>query len=179
MSDEFCTVVIVRVVRSGCETAFESVLNEAIPQLLKFPGHLGVLMLRPHLGGREYGAVLRFASRHNWDDFQSWSEYQSFLAKLNPFLEEVPHVNAVSGLQAWFDCSDGRQPPIWKMAVVTWIGVCMTVGVVNWVLGPLILNWGWFSTLLFANAVVVVILTWVVMPLLTRVTQGWLTRSSR
>jgi antibiotic biosynthesis monooxygenase (ABM) superfamily enzyme len=61
----------------------------------------------------------------------------------------------------------------WKMAIVTWVGVCLTVGILNVVLRPLVVGWTWWTTLLGFNAVVVAALTWVVMPVLSRMTRGW------
>ena len=56
------TVVITRTVREGSEEAFEAAVRAWISRALAFPGHLGVHMLRPPHGGREYGAVLTFRS---------------------------------------------------------------------------------------------------------------------
>ena len=60
------------------------------------------------------------------------------------------------------------------MAIVTWAGVCLTVGVLGVLLGPMMSDWSWFANLLAMNAAVVAVLTWVVMPIVTRLLHNWL-----
>jgi antibiotic biosynthesis monooxygenase (ABM) superfamily enzyme len=173
MDAEPVTIVISRVVRSGHEAAFEQKVREWIPRSIQFPGHLGALLLHPPADGQEYGAVLRFQSLEAWNAFRCLPEYRDFLREIRPHLVEDPHVNAVTGLEAWFR-SNGPVPPQWKMAIVTWVGVCLTVGVVGIVMGPFMSGWTWFAQLLIMNAVVVALLTWVVMPVITRISLSWL-----
>jgi antibiotic biosynthesis monooxygenase (ABM) superfamily enzyme len=58
--------------------------------------------------------------------------------------------------------------------VVTWIGVCFTVFVVNTFFSLFNQNWPFFVNLLVANAVIVAGLTWTVMPALAWLFQRWL-----
>jgi antibiotic biosynthesis monooxygenase (ABM) superfamily enzyme len=175
MNGESVTIVIARTVRRGCEEAFERAVREWVPRAVEFPGHQGALILQPHPGGREYGAVLRFQSLELWRAFQESPEYQSFLDKIRPYLEEPPRVDAVTGMEAWFRWSGAAlPPPRWKMALVTWVGVCLTVGVLGALLGPSMSGWSWFARLLAMNAAVVAVLTWVVMPPLTWFARVWL-----
>jgi antibiotic biosynthesis monooxygenase (ABM) superfamily enzyme len=175
MGGEAVTIVITRIVRCGCESAFEQAVREWIPRAVEFPGHQGALMLQPSVGGREYGAVLRFRSLELWREFQESLEYQEFLDRIRPYLEESPRTDELTGMETWFRLSsETLLPPRWKMAIVTWVGVCLTVGVLGVLLGPLMSNWSWFAYLLAMNAAVVAVLTWVVMPLLTRMARAWL-----
>ncbi|MDB5335386.1 MAG: hypothetical protein JWN70_1005 [Planctomycetaceae bacterium] len=175
MNDDAVTIVITRSVRPGCEAAFERAVRDWIPRAVEFPGHQGALMLQPHAAGREYGAVLRFRSLELWRAFQNSPEYQDFLDQIRPLLEVEPHVETVTGLEAWFRWTGGKPPPPrWKMAIVTWVGVCLAVGTLGLTLGPFLTGWSWFGRLLTMNAAVVASLTWIVMPPLVRVTQGWL-----
>ncbi|MDB5384885.1 MAG: hypothetical protein JWM11_531 [Planctomycetaceae bacterium] len=175
MSGDSVTIVITRIVRHGCEEAFERTVRDWIPKSVEFSGHQGALMLKPPTGGREYGAVLRFSSQRLWREFEESPEYQAFLDRIRPYLEESPRVAAVTGMEAWFRwSSETLPPPIWKMAIVTWVGVCLTVGVLGVLLGPAMSDWPWFANLLAMNTAVVAVLTWVVMPLLTWTSRSWL-----
>jgi antibiotic biosynthesis monooxygenase (ABM) superfamily enzyme len=171
------TIVITRIVRAGREAEFEEAVKAWIPVALAHPGHLGVHMLRPMPGQREYGAVLKFRSRAEWEAFREWPDYQRFLATIHPLLDEEPMVQAASGLESWFTplgTRVTRVPPRWKMALVTWLGVCIVVYLVSTFVTPLFTPWPWLLGFLAANAVVVAALTWVVMPGLNRLFHRWL-----
>src|SRR4051812_31724778 len=120
------TVVVSRVVRAGHEEAFERAVRAWIPTAVAFPGHEGVLMLRPPPGGREYGAVLRFHSPEAWEAFRDAPEYRAFLDGLRDYLEGEPRVETASGLEAWAAPGGAtlvRVPSRWEAAVLTWVGV--------------------------------------------------------
>lgn len=175
------TVIVTRVIRSGSEAAFEDALKAFIPTALAFPGHLGVHMLRPAPGGREYGAVLKFRERRDWDALLASPEYAAFLGEIEPHIEGPQKVVTLSGLESWFTplgANMTQVPPRWKMAVVTWIGVSMTVVVVNLALAWPGFDWPGWLLYLVSNALVVVALTWGVMPVLSHAFRGWLLPAS-
>jgi antibiotic biosynthesis monooxygenase (ABM) superfamily enzyme len=171
------TILITRAVRAGREAAFEEAVRAWVPTALAFPGHLGVHMLRPPSGGREYGAVLKFRSGADWDAFLASEQYRRFLADIRGHLEADPRVETVSGLEAWFTPPGtpvALAPPRWKMAVVTWVGVNLTAAALTQVVPPLTSGWPWAAAFVTFNAGVVAGLTWVVMPLLARLLRPWL-----
>jgi antibiotic biosynthesis monooxygenase (ABM) superfamily enzyme len=171
------TVIITRVVRMGSESAFENAVKAFIPRALAFSGHLGVHMLRPPPGGREYGAAVKFRSQSHWNAFRHSPEYLAFLAQIEPYLERPQEVETLCGLESWFTPMGQRitrVPPRWKMASVTWIGVCLMVFLVNVTLSWLASEWPAWLRFLVANALVVAGLTWAVMPVLNRLFRPWL-----
>ena len=171
------TVIITRVVRAGSESAFEGALKAFIPKSLTFPGHLGVHMLRPSPESREYGAVVKFRSQHEWASFQRSPEYASFVAEISPYLDGPQQSETLCGLESWFTplgANVTSVPPRWKMALVTWVGVCLMVYTVSSALSPLTGSWPRLLTYVTVNAGVVAGLTWVVMPVLNRLLRTWL-----
>lgn len=170
------TVVITRKVRPGCEAAFEEAVKVWIPKALSFPGHLGVHMLRPMPGAHEYGAVVKFRTQQEWDAFQQAPEYLEFLAQIRPLLEDEPRVEMECGLESWF--TPAGQPlrplPKWKMALVTLLGVYPTSLLLGQTVGQWTSEWHFLLRVLVFAASMVVLLTWLVMPLLTRLLQRWL-----
>src|SRR5206468_11995671 len=123
------------------------------------PGHLGVHMLRPPPGGHEYGAVVQFRSRKDWEAFLRSPEYASFLHEIEAYLEAPQQVETLCGLESWFTPLGARStqvPPRWKMALVTFIGVCMMVYVVNIALSWPGYEWPTWLRFLVSNALVVV-----------------------
>ena len=171
------TIVITRTIREGKEQAFEDAVKAWIPQLLAHPGHLGVHMLRPVPGNREFGAVLKFRSKEDWQALQQSPEYLQFRETLRPLIETEPQVEMVSGLESWFTPLGARVtrvPPRWKMALVTWVGVCLMVYTVTQLFTPITSQWPWFLGFITINAGVVASLTWIVMPVLNRLCHRWL-----
>ena len=60
------------------------------------------------------------------------------------------------------------------MAIATFLGVFPVAMVLNLTLGPAISSWNFFLRTAVFNACVVALLTWVVMPVVTRLLRGWL-----
>lgn len=179
MSDDApVTVTIRRLVRPGREAAFEESLRAFIPQALKFPGHLGVQVLRPMPGSvREWIVVIKFQSRPHYDAFRTSAEYTGWCSQLLDLLEAEPVYEEQSGLESWFALPHAVSQPVlprWKMAAVTWIGVNVAViGLVS-LLGPWMEAWPMIAQSLLINTLVVALLTWAIMPLLTRLFRPWL-----
>ena len=133
-------------------------------------------MLRPPPGGREYGAVLKFPSAAAWEAFRDSADYRKFLDELKDH-HDGERVEAVAGLEAWFAAPGAtlmRVPPPWKMAVVTWVGVNLITLALTFTLVPLTAGWPWPLGFVTFNAGVVVGLTWLAMPVLTRAARPWL-----
>jgi antibiotic biosynthesis monooxygenase (ABM) superfamily enzyme len=172
------TVTINRRVKPGREAAFEEALREFIPQALQFPGHLGVQVLRPTPGpGREWVVVIKFQSRTHYAAFRTSPEYTAWCAQLLELLEAEPVYNEQCGLESWFALPEATSQPVlphWKMALATWVGVNVATISLALLLAPVVGNWPLVPQMLFVNALVVVLLTWVIMPLLTRLLRPWL-----
>ena len=77
------------------------------------------------------------------------------------------------GLEAWFRTSN-NPPPRWKMALVTSVGVYALSLLLTLLIGPLIGQWPLLLRTAASTLLVVAGLTWLVMPLLTRLAHGWL-----
>ncbi len=69
--------------------------------------------------------------------------------------------------------------PLWKDAILTWIGVNITAFTLAVTLSPLISNWSWFAGLLAFNSAMVALLNWLVMPSLNWLAREWLDRLHR
>jgi hypothetical protein len=169
--------MITRLIREGSNAAFEDAVKAFIPTSLAFPGHMGVHMLRPPPGENVYGAVLTFRAKEDWTAFQRSPQYLTFLAAIEPLLAEPQGIDALCGLESWFTPIGARitrVPPRWKMALVTWVGVCLTVLTVNAVLSPWTPAWPVWLYFLLSNGLIVIGLTWAVMPALNRLFGSWL-----
>jgi antibiotic biosynthesis monooxygenase (ABM) superfamily enzyme len=77
------------------------------------------------------------------------------------------------GLGLWFRTTQPN-PPRWKVAVVTWLGICPTVYVLFLLTGDLLKSWSLLPRTVLLTLAVVVSMTWVVAPQLTRLLRPWL-----
>jgi len=169
-------IAITRRVRPGCEAEFEQALREFIQASFTHSGVLGVGMVLPlsGSGSREYGVLRTFLNEQERDDFYKSPLFKAWQERVKPLTEGDPVYRKLHGLEAWFRNSGQPDPPQWKMAMVTYIGVDVVTTLLLWVLGPLIQNWPFLIRNSAFNVVVVACLTWLAMPLLARAFRSWL-----
>jgi antibiotic biosynthesis monooxygenase (ABM) superfamily enzyme len=132
-------------------------------------------MLVPPAGSdtREYGILRTFASEKERDAFYGSPMFKAWEERAKTLTEGQPDYRQLHGLEAWFR-SPHNPPPRWRMAVATFLGVFPVAMVLNLTLGPLIRSWPFIIRNAVFNACVVALLTWIVMPLVTRILHQWL-----
>ena len=172
------TIMVRRRVKPGAEVDFERAMHEFVDFALAFPGSRGIDVLRPQPGGsREYTVVGHFVDRTARNAFKEAPDYRAWKARLRQLTEQDPYMEERDGLAGWFTPPEAPRPAPparIKMALVTLLGVYPLTSslpvLVSWLLPtwhPLLLN-------VFVTAAIVAALTWVVMPILTRVFARWL-----
>jgi uncharacterized protein len=173
-------VAITRRVRPGCEAEFQQALREFFRDSFAHGGVLGASLLAPPPGSqsREFGILRTFTNEQERDAFYESPMFKAWEDRAGALTEGAPEYRELHGLEAWFR-SPHNLPPRWKMALVTFAGVYAVTTPLGIAIGPLLASW----PLLFRNAVFNVIvvgcLTWLVMPLLTRVLRNWLRSEKR
>jgi antibiotic biosynthesis monooxygenase (ABM) superfamily enzyme len=167
-------VAITRQVRPGCEAEFQQALREFFRTSFAHGGVLGASMLIPPPGSdsREFGILRTFADEKERDAFYGSPMFKAWEEKAKTLTEGDPVYRQLHGLEAWF--RSPSPPPRWKMALVTFLGVFPTAMLLNLALSPTIKSWPFILRNAAFNACVVVLLTWVVMPFLTRLLHRWL-----
>jgi antibiotic biosynthesis monooxygenase (ABM) superfamily enzyme len=173
------TVAVIRVVKPGCEEAFERALHDFVQDSLHLPGQLGVHILRPPpgSGSREYGILRRFENAEARDEFYRSPLFEKWKQKVVGLVEGDPRYERLSGLETWFTLPGQRAivpPPRWKMALVTLLAVYPLSMVLSITVGNWISRWPMLLNSLVFNALIVSGLTWFLMPLLTRLFKPWL-----
>ena len=180
MSDhEAVTVAVTRIVKAGCEEAFERALHDFVQDSLHLPGQLGVHILRPASGSgsREYGLLRRFENAEARDAFYRLPLFEEWKEKVAGLVEGEPRYERLSGLETWFTLPGQRAivpPPRWKMGLVTLSAVYPLSMVLGITVGNWISAWPMLLSSLIFNALIVSGLTWFLMPLLTRLFKSWL-----
>jgi uncharacterized protein len=167
-------VAITRRVRAGCETQFQQALLCFFQKSFAHEGVWGASLLTPPPGSdaREYGILRTFADEKERDAFYESPMFKAWEEKAKTLTEGEPVYRQLHGLEAWF--RSPNPPPRWKMAVATFLGVFPVGMILNLTLGPTIKSWPFIPRNAVFNACVVALLTWVVMPLITRALHRWL-----
>jgi hypothetical protein len=169
------TVVVTWRIRQGREKEFEAWRREISAAALEFPGHMGINVIRPAATPGEYVVIFRFDTYEHLRAWQESDVRRELLKKAEPFRTSEPTYRLESGLEFWF-APPGvpASPPRWKMALVTVVGVWPASLLVPRVLSPITGNLALPLQALLVAMGIVILLTWVIMPLLVRILRPWL-----
>ena len=170
--------IITHKIRAGEEKRYEDWLSDILIASSGFPGYLGREIFRPSDGGRKYTSVVRFDSL---DSLNAWAESdtrKSFVSRVHDLLEQGDQVEIRSGIDFWFTPEGVKPPKRWKQFVLTVSAVYPLSLII-----PLFLNQlvklvpalgNQFVFAFLMAAILTGMLTFVVMPRLTRLMQRWL-----
>ncbi len=162
---------------AGREAEYETLVREMFAIMQSAHGFLGADLLPPEQAGGAYQVIVRFVSEA---DLQQWDASPARAAlhvRMREVAEDEPEYRRLSGLEAWFTSAvvpATMHPPRIRMAIVTWMGIFPTVSVVLWFIAPLLSGLPFLLRTGLMTALVVVVMTWGVMPRLTKFMRGWL-----
>jgi uncharacterized protein len=172
------TVVATRKVKAGHEPAYEAWLGRLIHEASALPGYLGANIVRPAAGGsREYTSVFRFGSIDYLRAFEESELRHRALAEIAPHVEADAVWRKLTGLELWFTPPPGTvvpQPSRFRMAlllIAVVYGLVLSIGQ----LVALVLSSAPFQLrLLVTITLEVFLMTYAVMPRLTRWLARWI-----
>lgn len=71
--------------------------------------------------------------------------------------------------------ADRRQaPPRYKLALLSWAGAYTVITTILYLLGPMMVTWPLLLRTLLLSVLMVIAMTWLVVPSLTRLFRRWL-----
>lgn len=173
------TILITRRPHNSERQEFEQALSETIDAALEFPGHLGVTVLKPRRDSNDYQIIVKFASQA---DYQRWChshEATHWFRILNRLEEKPPNLEIMTGLETWFAVSSSVSrpmipPPRYKMAIVTWLAIFVLIVIINLLFGSFLASLPMLLRSLVLTVGLVALMTYVVMPRMTRLFSWWL-----
>jgi uncharacterized protein len=176
--DHPITTTVTRRVRPGHEAAYEEFLEGIIAAASRYPGHLGVEVFKPQdATAGDYRTVYRFDTPEHLHAWLDSEEHAAWLERAEPHVIGPMRTRFVTGLESWFTLP-GRPgtppPPPYKMALLTWITIFPLITAIVLATGPLLNDLPVVARLGITTAVAVPLMTWVVMPRVTRLLRGWL-----
>lgn len=174
--DPVTAIISVRVDPEHLEEYLE-LYHQIDDAMSRAPGFVRTELFEPVPGTQDdHVVVFTFDGREHLDAWLDSSERQAIIERMQPFIESPHLVNVVGGFGGWFDLGGTTEPKKWKQAVVVLMALYPTVLAItlidDWILPdpPLAID------ILIGNILGVIVLTWFLMPPLTRRLSRWLSR---
>jgi uncharacterized protein len=175
------TVLVSRYPCKDKEREFKKALSDTIDVALKFPGHLGVTILKPQANeSNAYRIIVKFDCVDNYQQWRRSPEAVYWFNVLTSLEEQPPNLEVMTGLEAWFAVSSSVTlrpivPPLrYKMALITWLAIFPLIVVINLLFGNILGQLPMLLRSLIISATLVLLMTYVVMPRMTRLFTSWL-----
>ena len=184
------TVIVKRIAKKDKIKEFEEWLSGISKEVSRQEGSMGIDIIRPtyNISKLEYVIIFRF---NNYDNLIQWENSpirNEWLQKGRELVESDPDIQKLTGLEFWFtpyfkDKSSSlvplSPPPRYKMVIVT-------VPVISILLLTLVPQIHAFTEMLsipfpirlvFGITITVLLMTYLIMPLLTKLLRPWLFKS--
>lgn len=176
------TVHVLRKAKPGQAEALEQQERAILASASSADGYLGSGVLRGTIGDTDYvNAVLHFATRAQLAAWRETSDAHKLIDGALEHVADQPEVELAEGVTAWLDRPQVPlkvTPPKWKMCLVTWLAIFPLLTLVLSITIPLLGHMPMILRLFLTTVVIAPLMTWVVMPLITRIFAGWLFRSN-
>lgn len=175
VSGESVSVLIARKVQKGFEEQFWALEKELFDEVEKIPGFLTVNHFPTTAGeDNEYVSVLQFDGIEALLRWERSEARNRILEDIQEMLEYEPRRKSITGLEGMFMSATQAGPPRWKMSlvlsVVIFLMIILLRPLVNQVLPGVPSMLQMFVTI----SVQVPLLTYLVMPQLTKALSSWL-----
>src|ERR671910_1673602 len=180
------TVIVKRIAKKDKIEEFEEWLSGISKEVSKQEGSMGIDIIRPTDKSKpEYVVIFRF---NNYDNLTKWEKSsirEAWIQKGRKLVEADPDVQKLTGLEFWFtpyfkdeysSMVPLQPPPRYKMVIVT----VPVISILILTLVPQIhfltemLSIPFPVRLVIALTITVLLMTYVIMPLLTKLLKSWL-----
>lgn len=172
------TVVVSRRVKKGNQEEFEALSSKMTKRASRFPGYLGTAMFRPASeDDPEYRIVFKFRDRESLAAWEASNERAELLEQIESLLVQPSEREVTSGIVTWFTLPGQNPvtpPPKWKMTLVSWLALYPAVTLVFVMFGDWLAQIPLFVRTLLVTAVVMLLMSYVLMPRMTRWFAFWL-----
>jgi antibiotic biosynthesis monooxygenase (ABM) superfamily enzyme len=189
------TVIVTRIAKSDKIREFEEWMDGIIHEAMKFEGHMGVNVIRPSdLSNPEYVIIFRFNTFENLAKWENSEARREWLAKSKEVAEGEPIIEKQTGLEFWFTPrsrsgsikGDNKAaassstapiaPPRYKMAIVITAIIFILVSILLPQIRQLTTGLHIHLSTFLGVAIMVLLMTYVIMPFLTRLLGPWLSK---
>jgi antibiotic biosynthesis monooxygenase (ABM) superfamily enzyme len=160
----------------GQEEALAQWARRIVSAARQYEGNIAATVLGPDQSG-EYRVVHHFRDQAALESWLSSPQRAELLQEAEPLLEALPAVER-TGLETWFSLpSDGRvivAPPRWKMWLTSVLAIYPLVLAFQAWVNPHIKGWPLAARAAILPLVLLSLMTYLVMPTVTRLLRPWL-----
>lgn len=170
-------IAIARRVKPGLEAAFEEATRGVTLAASTFPGYLGSDVLYPATKQGEWQIILRFDTPKHLQEWEESPICQGWIARADALTIDKPKITRINSLEAWFalpEIPNAALPPKWKTAIVSAVGIYPVISLMPNLLRPITGGLPFWLANLVNISIMMPLMTWVIMPQVTRLFKGWL-----
>lgn len=171
------TVIVTRKAKKEKINEFEEWMDGIIHEVMKFEGHMGVNIIRPaDPSTPEYVVIFRFNTYENLAKWEKSEVRKEWLDKSIEVTDGESAVEKQTGLELWFTPHTDKAPvpPRYKIAIVI-IGIIFVLySTLLPQIRQLTISLPVLLSTLVGIATMVLLMTYVVMPSVTRLLRPWL-----
>lgn len=179
------TTVVSRRINPRQHEAFNEWTRNGPAYAHRFDGFLKGGWLRENSNSTLTHVLYRFETH---DHLKAWLESEARLTWLaqNTDFAAVATTRQLTGIEVWFDTGNIREPgtpnaspvPRWKQTTVVWLGFFPVSLVLNYLLGPHLVEWSILARTLLVTTLCTPFMTYAVLPFLTTRLSFWLTQQN-
>ena len=181
-TDETVTVVVTRKVKQGREPEYEDWLRRLLEESKSMEGYLGATVQKPAAGSSEYTSIFRFDSVDNLRKFEESELRAKYLREVIDYVDEDAAWKKFTGLEFWFSPPKGTvipQPSRFRMALVMIVVVFGLVLSIGQLVGIIAAGVPSFIRLFVTISIEIFLMTYVLMPHITRLLAKWIYPTSK
>jgi hypothetical protein len=176
--DEPVTVVYSWRANPGREEEFAEWAKRANSAAARFPGNLAATVIHED-GTRDFHIIQQFDNREHLRQWVESDVRARLLREARRLAASRTAVQQRTGLETWFHvpseaAATMRPPPRWKMWLISLVAIYPLVLVFQAFVVPLIASWPLPLRALMFPLVLLTLMTYVVMPVVTRLLRRWL-----
>jgi antibiotic biosynthesis monooxygenase (ABM) superfamily enzyme len=175
--NESVTVVVTRKVNRGRESDYEDWLRRLLEEAKSMKGYLGATIQKPAPGSTEYTSVFRFDTVDNLRKFEESELRSRYLREVVDYVEADAIWKKFTGLEFWFSPPKGTvipQPSRFRMALVMIAVVFGLVLSIGQLVAMVAVEVPSYIRLFVTISIEIFLMTYVLMPRITRLLAKWI-----